>query len=100
MEDNKKSRSEANSLPPTASASVKPVSPLRAMASSHFARGAVDVVSPDIASLTLVTPLPFVARIYVGPWLVAYPLAAYAFYGDYDRYIRSIGMSQLELTGS
>jgi cation-transporting ATPase 13A1 len=70
------------------------------MASSHFARGAVDVVSPDIASLTLVTPLPFVARIYVGPWLVAYPLAAYAFYGDYDRYIRSIGMSQLELTGS
>ena len=59
--------------------------------SSHFPRGAVEVESPDIASLTLVTPLPFVARIYIGPWLVLYPLAAYAFYGDYDRYIRSIG---------
>lgn len=51
----------------------------------------MDVVSPDVAHLTLVQPLPLYARIYVGPWLVAYPLAAYAFYGNYDKYIKSIG---------
>lgn len=56
-----------------------------------FPSGLVDVTSPDVASLTLVTPLPLYARVYIGPWLVAYPLAAYAFYGDYDRYIKSIG---------
>lgn len=56
-----------------------------------FKAGAVAVESPDIASLTLVTPLPFVARIYVGPWLFLYPLAAYAFYIEYDHYIKSIG---------
>lgn len=56
-----------------------------------FKAGSVAVESPDIASLTLVTPLPFVARIYIGPWLVFYPLAAYAFYVEYDRYIKSIG---------
>lgn len=47
--------------------------------------------SPDIATLTLVTPLPIAARIYIGPWLVLYPLAAYAYYGAYDTYIKSIG---------
>lgn len=51
----------------------------------------MDVTSPDVAQLTLVTPLPLYARIYIGPWLVAYPLAAYAFYGNYDKYIKSIG---------
>lgn len=56
-----------------------------------FKGGAVEVVSQDIESLTLVTPLPFAARIYIGPWLVLYPLAAYAFYGNYDKYIQSIG---------
>lgn len=56
-----------------------------------FPAGIVDVDSPDVAQLTLVTPLPLYARIYVGPWLVFYPLAAYAFYIKYDTYIKSIG---------
>ena len=56
-----------------------------------FKGGAVEVASLDIESLTLVTPLPFAARIYIGPWLVLYPLAAYAFYGNYDKYIKSLG---------
>lgn len=51
------------------------------------------VESPDIASLTLCVPLPLAARIYIGPWLVAYPIAAYAFYGAYETYIQSIGKS-------
>jgi manganese-transporting P-type ATPase len=56
-----------------------------------FPGGQVDVASPDVAGLTLVTPLPLYARVYIGPWLIAYPLAAYAFYGNYDKYIKSIG---------
>lgn len=53
------------------------------------------VDSSDIASLTLVTPLPVAARIYIGPWFVAYPVAAWAFYGNYDKYIKSIGQHSL-----
>ncbi|ORY90726.1 hypothetical protein BCR35DRAFT_299290 [Leucosporidium creatinivorum] len=60
-----------------------------------FPRGQVDVTSPDVQALTLVTPLPLYARVYIGPWLVAYPLAAYAFYGNYDKYIKSIEWSFL-----
>ncbi|GAA5938227.1 hypothetical protein JCM1841_000925 [Sporobolomyces salmonicolor] len=55
-----------------------------------FPGGTVRVESNDIASLTLVTPLPLWARIYVLPWLALYPLAYYAFYIEYDRYIQSI----------
>lgn len=62
-----------------------------------FPGGTVPVDSPDIASLTLCVPLPLAARIYIGPWLFAYPLAAYAFYGAYDRYIQSIGKSARRL---
>ncbi|KAL8291698.1 hypothetical protein RQP46_001956 [Phenoliferia psychrophenolica] len=65
------------------------------MAGLTFKGGAVEVESLDIASLTLVTPLPFAARVYIGPWLVLYPLAAYAFYGNYDKYIKSIEWSFL-----
>lgn len=49
--------------------------------------------SVDIAHLSLLYPLPIFARVYIAPWLILYPLAAYAFYGDYDRYIKSIGRS-------
>lgn len=58
---------------------------------STFTNGKVDVVSPDIESLSLCTGLPLFARVYIGPWLLLYPLAAYAFYIEYDRYIKSIG---------
>lgn len=58
---------------------------------NYFSGGVVPVDSPDIASLTLCVPLPLAARVYIGPWLFAYPLAAYAFYGAYDHYIQSIG---------
>ena len=60
---------------------------------SVFPGGRVPVQSLDIASLSLLYPLPVFARVYIAPWLVLYPLAAYAFYGDYDRYIKSIGPS-------
>lgn len=60
---------------------------------TYFSGGVVPVESPDIASLTLCVPLPLAARVYIGPWLLAYPLAAYAFYGAYDHYIQSIGKS-------
>lgn len=73
----------------------------RAMATVHrnapFPGGTVRVESNDIASLTLVTPLPLWARIYVLPWLALYPLAYYAFYIEYDRYIQSIGPSSFAL---
>lgn len=59
--------------------------------SNQFKSGSIPVISPDIASLTLVTPLPFIFRVYIGPWLIAYPLAYYAFYLEYDHYIKSIG---------
>lgn len=61
------------------------------MASLRFPGGRVAVTSPDIASLQLVNPLPAWARVYVLPWLVAYPLAYHAFYNRYDDWIRSIG---------
>ncbi|GAA5937029.1 ion-transporting P-type ATPase SPF1 [Sporobolomyces koalae] len=54
-----------------------------------FKRGKVDVDSPDIASLHLVNPLPVWTRIYVGPWLVLYPIAYYLWI-NYDTYIQSI----------
>ncbi|GAA6000885.1 hypothetical protein JCM10207_004705 [Rhodosporidiobolus poonsookiae] len=57
---------------------------------ARFKGGHVPVESPDIASLTLINPLPFWARIYTLPFLFAYPLAYYAFYHAYDTYIRSI----------
>lgn len=60
-----------------------------------FSGGTVPVISPDIATLTLVTPLPLLFRIYIGPWLLLYPLAAYAFYIEYDTYIKSIEWSFL-----
>ncbi|KAM0787920.1 hypothetical protein ACM66B_006126 [Microbotryomycetes sp. NB124-2] len=54
-----------------------------------FKHGSVPVESNDVERLTLVQPLPAYMRVYVGPWLVAYPLAAYA-YLNYDTYIQSI----------
>ncbi|GAA5951154.1 hypothetical protein JCM3765_002402 [Sporobolomyces pararoseus] len=54
-----------------------------------FKGGTVQVDSPDISSLTLVNPLPFWTRVYVGPWLLFYPLAWYAWL-NYDTYIQSI----------
>ncbi|GAA5824243.1 hypothetical protein JCM10212_003988, partial [Sporobolomyces blumeae] len=57
--------------------------------STPFRRGQVAVESPDIASLTLVNPLPDYLKVYVAPWLVAYPLAYYAWL-NYDTYIQSI----------
>lgn len=65
-----------------------------------FPGGKVPVTSPDISDLTLVRALPLYARVYIGPWLVAYPLAAYAFYGNYDKYIKSIGESAIDLAPS
>lgn len=61
------------------------------MASLRFPGGRVAVTSPDIASLQLVDPLPAWARVYVLPWLVAYPLAYHAFYNRYEDWITSIG---------
>jgi cation-transporting ATPase 13A1 len=55
-----------------------------------FKRGQVSVESPDINSLTLVNPLPLWTRVYIGPWLLFYPLAYYAWL-NYDTYIKSIG---------
>lgn len=57
----------------------------------RFRGGVVSVSSPDIASLTLVKPLPTLARVYIGPWIPAYILSYYAFYHAYDTYIKSIG---------
>jgi hypothetical protein len=57
----------------------------------RFRGGTVAVSSPDIASLTLVKPLPALARVYIGPWIPAYILSYYAFYHAYDTYIKSIG---------
>lgn len=61
------------------------------MGTPIFPKGRVSVISPDILNLVLVSPLPFIFRIYIGPWLFFYPLAAYAFYWEYDHYIKSIG---------
>ena len=55
-----------------------------------FPRGRVEVESPDVERLTLVQPLPTYMRVYIGPWLIAYPLAAYAYF-NYDTYLGSIG---------
>ncbi|GAA5979114.1 hypothetical protein JCM10908_002809 [Rhodotorula pacifica] len=56
----------------------------------RFRGGVVSVSSPDIASLTLVKPLPTLARVYIGPWIPAYVWSYYAFYHAYDTYIKSI----------
>ncbi|KPV77055.1 uncharacterized protein RHOBADRAFT_48125 [Rhodotorula graminis WP1] len=56
----------------------------------RFGGGRVPVDSPDVASLTLLNPLPVWARCYVLPWLVAYPLAYHAFFNEYDQWIKSI----------
>lgn len=74
-----------------ASLDVIRYSKMAPLKTAPFPGGQVDVTSPDVAGLTLVTPLPLYARVYIGPWLIAYPLAAYAFYGNYDKYIKSIG---------
>ncbi|GJN87840.1 hypothetical protein Rhopal_000795-T1 [Rhodotorula paludigena] len=57
---------------------------------ASFQGGQVGVDSPDVASLTLLKPLPGWARIYVFPFLVAYPVAYHAFYNEYERWIQSI----------
>lgn len=49
------------------------------------------VESADVESVQLLVHVPFWQRIYVAPWLFAYPAAAYMFYGDYDRFVGSIG---------
>ena len=59
----------------------------------RFSGGRVAVDSPDVASLTLLNPLPVWARCYVLPWLVLYPLAYHAFFNEYDQWIKSIGES-------
>lgn len=59
----------------------------------RFSGGRVAVDSPDVASLTLLNPLPVWARCYVLPWLVLYPLAYHAFFNEYDQWIKSIGQS-------
>lgn len=66
----------------------------------RFRGGTVAVSSPDIASLTLVKPLPALARVYIGPWIPAYILSYYAFYHAYDTYIKSIGESVTPLLSS
>ncbi|BGP13232.1 hypothetical protein JCM10213_004997 [Rhodosporidiobolus nylandii] len=55
-----------------------------------FRGGQVPVHSPDIEKTVLINPLPLFSRVYVAPFLLAYPLAYYAFYHAYDTYIRSI----------
>ncbi|GAA5826152.1 hypothetical protein JCM11251_007183 [Rhodosporidiobolus azoricus] len=60
------------------------------MAPRQFSGGVVAVDSPDIAKLVLTVELPLWARVYVLPWLLAYPLAYHAFYNRYDDWIKSI----------
>lgn len=45
--------------------------------------------SDEIASVTLHKERPLLLHLYVFPFLFLYPLLAYAYYGDYDRYIKS-----------
>lgn len=68
-------------------------SPAAAAPAARFRRGRVAVSSPDIASLTLVRPLPPLARVYIGPWIPAYAASYWAFYHRYEVYIQSIGES-------
>jgi hypothetical protein len=49
------------------------------------------VDSPDIASVQLIKPLPFAARVYAGVWVPIYFTAYHAFYNRYDDWIKSIG---------
>lgn len=45
--------------------------------------------SDEIASVTLHKERPLLLHLYVFPYLFLYPLLAWAYYVEYDRYIRS-----------
>lgn len=45
--------------------------------------------SDEIASVTLHKERPLLFHLYVFPYLFLYPLLAWAYYVEYDRYIRS-----------
>ena len=45
--------------------------------------------SDEIASVTLHKERPLLFHLYIFPYLFLYPLLAYAYYLEYDRYIRS-----------
>lgn len=45
--------------------------------------------SDEIASVTLHKERPLLFHLYIFPFLFLYPLLAYAYYVEYDRYIKS-----------
>lgn len=49
----------------------------------------VAVQSPDVARITLHTPVPLWTHLYVLPFLFLYPLYLYAYYVAYDEWIKS-----------
>lgn len=56
------------------------------------------IVSSDIDSIVLLKLRPLITHFYVFPFLIAYPLAAYAYFVEYDKYLRSIDGESQEWT--
>jgi len=57
--------------------------------------GGAKIVSPEIESIVLLRLRPLITHTYVFPFIFAYPLAVYAYFVEYDRYLRSVdGKSQ------
>ncbi|PLW18388.1 hypothetical protein PCANC_08835 [Puccinia coronata f. sp. avenae] len=58
----------------------------------------VKIVSPEIESIVLLRSRPLITHTYVFPFIFAYPLAAYAYFVEYDRYLRSVDGESQEWT--
>ncbi|MBW0461714.1 hypothetical protein O181_001429 [Austropuccinia psidii MF-1] len=56
------------------------------------------IVSPEIASIVLLRLRPLITHTYIFPFIFAYPLAAYAYFVEYDRYLRSADGESQEWT--
>jgi len=60
--------------------------------------GGAKIVSPEIESIVLLRLRPLITHTYVFPFIFAYPLAAYAYFVEYDRYLRSVDGESQEWT--
>lgn len=58
----------------------------------------VQIVSAEIESIVLLRLRPLITHTYVFPFIFAYPLAAYAYFFEYDRYLRSVDGESQEWT--
>ncbi|KAG0149092.1 hypothetical protein CROQUDRAFT_89665 [Cronartium quercuum f. sp. fusiforme G11] len=65
---------------------------------THSNQSPPSIISSEIDSIVLLKLRPLITHFYVFPFIIAYPLAAYAYFIEYDKYLRSIDGESQEWT--